>query len=333
MSALYGSPAKGSGVLNNEIYIGRYIWNRSQWVKDPDSAKRQRIDRPRKEWCIENVQNCESFPMSYGRLPEPGWIGRGQPVARRERGHPAHPIRRPASLRTLRRAIVAIDQRSYGCAARKDRGTTVCAGVRARRQDVDARLLSVIRDELLSPNALAELQRALREASSAAVRDNKKRNHSISSRQAELDREIANMVQAIATMGISPAISQRLTAAERERDDLRKLAASKPIDCGLSDIVPRYKRLVADLPGALAHDLTRSRAMLREIFGEIRLVESGPDLFAEFQSPLQRLAIAAEDSKIGMVAGGAQPDPEAPTNQIVTSPGPRETGALAQPSA
>ena len=125
----------------------------------------------------------------------------------------------------------------------------------------------------------------MREISSAAGRDNKNRNHRISSRQAELDREIANMVQAIAIIGISPAISQRLIAAERERDDLRKLAASKPIGCRLSDIVPRYKRLVADIPGALAHDVTRSRAMLREIFGEIRLVESGPDSLRSLNRP------------------------------------------------
>lgn len=78
----------------------------------------------------------------------------------------------------------------------------------------------------------------MRDASSAAIRDNKKRNHTISSRQAELDREIANMVQAVATMGISPAISQRLAAAEREREDLRKLAASKPIDCRLPTSYP-----------------------------------------------------------------------------------------------
>ena len=38
VSALYGSPAKGSGVLNNELYIGRMVWNRSQWVKDPDTG-------------------------------------------------------------------------------------------------------------------------------------------------------------------------------------------------------------------------------------------------------------------------------------------------------
>jgi hypothetical protein len=45
VSVLYGSPAKGSGMLNNELYVGRYIWNRSQWVKEPDTGKRQRIDR------------------------------------------------------------------------------------------------------------------------------------------------------------------------------------------------------------------------------------------------------------------------------------------------
>jgi len=39
-------------VLNNELYIGRYIWNRSQWVKDPDSHKRVRVERPRNEWHI-----------------------------------------------------------------------------------------------------------------------------------------------------------------------------------------------------------------------------------------------------------------------------------------
>ncbi|MDR0480867.1 MAG: recombinase family protein, partial [Gallionellaceae bacterium] len=50
VSALYGSPNKGSGILNNELYLGRYVWNRSQWVKDPDTGKRTRTDRPQNEW-------------------------------------------------------------------------------------------------------------------------------------------------------------------------------------------------------------------------------------------------------------------------------------------
>jgi hypothetical protein len=50
VSALYGSPAKGAGVLNNELYVGRYVWNRSKWIKNPDTGKRERFIRPESEW-------------------------------------------------------------------------------------------------------------------------------------------------------------------------------------------------------------------------------------------------------------------------------------------
>ncbi|QSN62384.1 MULTISPECIES: recombinase family protein [unclassified Caballeronia] len=53
-SALFGSPNKGSGVLNNSSYIGVYNWNRSQRLKNPDSGKRVRENRPEHEWKTEH---------------------------------------------------------------------------------------------------------------------------------------------------------------------------------------------------------------------------------------------------------------------------------------
>ena len=53
-------------------------------------------------------------------------------------------------------AVVATSGRHYGCAARKDRGPAVCEGVQAHRAKVDARLLAAIREDLLSPDAIAE---------------------------------------------------------------------------------------------------------------------------------------------------------------------------------
>jgi site-specific DNA recombinase len=50
VSAIYGSPRKTSGILNNELYCGRYVWNRSQWLKDPDTGRRHRLTRPLAEW-------------------------------------------------------------------------------------------------------------------------------------------------------------------------------------------------------------------------------------------------------------------------------------------
>jgi site-specific DNA recombinase len=38
-STLNGNRARGTGVLNNEMYIGRLVWNRLNYVKDPDTGK------------------------------------------------------------------------------------------------------------------------------------------------------------------------------------------------------------------------------------------------------------------------------------------------------
>src|ERR671912_219504 len=39
-STIHGNPARGTGILNNELYVGRLVWNRLRYVKDPDTGKR-----------------------------------------------------------------------------------------------------------------------------------------------------------------------------------------------------------------------------------------------------------------------------------------------------
>ena len=54
--------------------------------------------------------------------------------------------------------MVAINSRLYGCNNRKDRGEVICKGLNISRKHTDRRLLSVIRDELMSPSAMQELE-------------------------------------------------------------------------------------------------------------------------------------------------------------------------------
>ena len=42
-------------IFHNEIYIGRLIWNRSEWIKDPDTGRRIRRERPRSEWIVHEI--------------------------------------------------------------------------------------------------------------------------------------------------------------------------------------------------------------------------------------------------------------------------------------
>ncbi|WP_170339364.1 recombinase family protein [Ruegeria arenilitoris] len=54
-STIYGNYQRGTGILNNELYIGRLVWNRQRFVKDPNTGKRQAQLNPPEDWVIEEV--------------------------------------------------------------------------------------------------------------------------------------------------------------------------------------------------------------------------------------------------------------------------------------
>ncbi|WP_171034289.1 recombinase family protein [Lichenicoccus roseus] len=40
-STINGDSRRGTGIPNNELYIGRLIWNRLTYAKDPDTGRRR----------------------------------------------------------------------------------------------------------------------------------------------------------------------------------------------------------------------------------------------------------------------------------------------------
>lgn len=50
-STVHGNPKHGIRILNHEFYIGRRVWNRQEFVKDPQTGKRQA--RPNSEAAFE----------------------------------------------------------------------------------------------------------------------------------------------------------------------------------------------------------------------------------------------------------------------------------------
>ena len=54
-STINGNPERGTGILNNELYIGRLVWNRLRYVKDPSTGKRVSRLNPPESWVIREV--------------------------------------------------------------------------------------------------------------------------------------------------------------------------------------------------------------------------------------------------------------------------------------
>jgi hypothetical protein len=51
-----------TGILNNELYIGRMVWNRLRYVKNPDIGKRVSRLNPSSEWITTEVPDLRIIP-------------------------------------------------------------------------------------------------------------------------------------------------------------------------------------------------------------------------------------------------------------------------------
>ena len=54
-TTIRGHATCGTGIVYNELYIGKPIWNRLRYVKNPDSGKRVSRVNPRSEWIVKDV--------------------------------------------------------------------------------------------------------------------------------------------------------------------------------------------------------------------------------------------------------------------------------------
>ena len=312
VSALHGSSIKGLGLLNNELYTGRVIWNRRQWVKDPETGKRRYVERPRAEWQVRDapelrIVSADLWNRVHGRErrgPVPGArLGRG--------ATPKTLFGGLLKCHVCGGPMIAINRHRYGCGVHKDRGNTVCpSGATFLRELVDRRLVSELRDDLLQPGALEELHAAVRGLLNVHQREAGTGATATRKRLLVLQREIGRLVEAVATVGISAALADRLRTAEAERDALTALLSAEPTTPTAATLVGNitagYRRLILQLETVLQgdHDRQRTRAILADMLGPVTLVrnfETGEN-FAEFEEPAERLLMATAGESLGLVA-------------------------------
>lgn len=202
--------------------------------------------------------------------------------------------------------MTAIDARRYGCNVHNDRGTSACAnGAGYPRQAVDGALLRVVRDELLSPAAMADLQAALKAALGAAARqdDAKARR----ARMQAVEAEIGRLVDAVSQLGAIGALGARLRTAEAERAQLelqlRDRGAASPV-LTAEQAMAAYRRRMLDLKAALESDADRerTRSLLASMLGPVRLTRDATGDWAEMEEPVTRVAMTGS-TPLEMVAG------------------------------
>lgn len=160
-STTYGNWQRGTGILNNELYIGQLIWNRQQFIKDPRTGKRQARPNPESKGIIEEVPNLRIIDdRLWMSVKERQLASRGR-VLTKDQGIRSERARRPKYLLSgLLRCgscgggFSKISQSHYGCSTARNKGT--CDNLLTIRRDVlEATVLDGVKNQLMHPELVA----------------------------------------------------------------------------------------------------------------------------------------------------------------------------------
>ena len=288
-NTINGNAARGTGILNNEIYAGTRIWNRLTYRKDPITEKKTSTLNPKSAWVIVDkpeLRIVEQELWDAVKARQASLAKRKSKLVSTDRNHlsTGQALRRRKYLLSglLQCGLCggnmtvagAAKYKTYYCANAKEKGPSVCMGFRGLRESVALPLvLSGLRDELMQPAAYAafkERVRQLLEKGQETAAD-RLRIHDLRVRELETDRR--NLV-ALARQGLgSQSLVDELKAIEAELLGLEG-ARDKivPAEVELPDDLPElYREMVGDLASSLSDEAISARVAdeLHEIVDRI----------------------------------------------------------------
>lgn len=154
-STIHGNPKRGTGVLNNELYIGRLVWNRQSFVKDPQTGKRQARPNPPEDWFVTEVPELRIIDQNLWDLVKARQDGRKIKQTERE----AWERRKPRFLLTglvkcgcCGGGFSTVGKDRFGCSNSRNKGTSVCTNrTGITRQELEGRILTILTERLMDP--------------------------------------------------------------------------------------------------------------------------------------------------------------------------------------
>ena len=332
-SAIYGDMRTGTGLLNNELYIGRYVWNRSYWTRDPDNGRRRRVPRSEHEWIVTELPDLRIVPQTLWdsvkarqrtQQQRSAAIRSGLHNRARTGAGPKYLFSSLLKCGCCGANYVIVDRYRYGCSTNVNRGEAACENaIRVPRELVEAQLLEGIKRDLFTPEAVALFQQEVNRLVAERRSTRRSKHAKIQRRLTEVEREIGNIVEAIKAGVLTPTTKAELEKAEAEKGHLQAAlnAKEQPVPARIPDLTERYIHLVRNLEETLEQDVPRARTQIQALLGDKICLHPNDDGYLEAEIVGDYLGLinlinedpgdAAGASELSLVAGAC--NNQAPT--------------------
>jgi site-specific DNA recombinase len=306
-SAINGNATRGTGILNNELYVGKLVWNRLKFMKNPETGRRQSRLNPREAWIIKDVPELRIIPQELWDAVKArqAQMTRDTRPDRRKAEFWKHQRPRYLLSGLMKCGVCGANYTKYGasrfaCAGARDRAT--CAnGITVRGDDVENAILDGLKSRLMEPALFEEFAREF------IAEVNKSRSEASSTKAAmqreleRIDRQIKRLVDVILEGGDAKPINVKLKELEAEKSRLtRELATSPKEEPLLHPNLAMIYRSRIDALEALFRDTEEGREAfetLRGLIDEVRIIPEDGEYRLELKGELAGILALAQGAK------------------------------------
>ena len=282
-SSVDGRPC---GILNNRLYIGELIWNKTETIHNPLSGKERTRTRDKSEWILKQREDLRIVSDElWGKVKVRQERQKKHTQEKQRESHErARTGRTPKFLFSgvLKCAecganLIMVDKHNYRCGDAHRRGEAICKNnEKISRTEVEQVLLASIKSELFRPEAIE----TFREEASKLLKQRKSElDPSIKvliSELQQLSRDEHGLVNLLVEQpGLSSiqVIADKLRGMQSRKVDLEsRIATEKAMVADISPILPRaleiFHEMVNDLPNALSEEIEPLRNQIIPLVGE-----------------------------------------------------------------
>ncbi len=283
-TTIRGHAARGTGILRNELYIGRLIWNRMHFIKDPATGKRISRMNPPEQWVTEDVPHLrivdqELWTRVQTRLATMREAaGANNPDRPKfwENRRAQHILSGKVFCAACGGAMTSVGKHYLACSAARKQG--ICGNLAGiKRSTLETLVIDALRANLMQPDDVKEFivaftvewNRIAAEAGAQQAHD----DATLSNVQRKIDRIIDAIAEGLRT----PDMKEKLEALSAQKAALESRAVNRraPLPAMHPNLAEVYRNKVASLQTAItsSHDHAGVLERLRDL---IERVDVGP---------------------------------------------------------
>jgi site-specific DNA recombinase len=266
------------GILHNPLYIGKQVWNRSQWLRHPVTRRETYRLRSASEWIERDVPELRIVPQDLWDRARARVAAYRTGGTRIEKAQHRYLLSGFVKCATCGWNYIISTRHSYRCGTFKGRGPVACSNSLAvSRRRLEATVLAALRNQLYTEERVREItgqvraalvERGRRHAAEMATLDRAKERR-------QIEREIEGIKKAVCLGKATSTLLEMLEDKER-----RLSALAEVTDRANGDAVPDCLSRVLDrLPELVRERFSNLEALLAD-----KQIERGKQILAAFDT-------------------------------------------------